>query len=68
MADARKRGRRLCYDYDGLVFFFWPVVVPVYLFQTRGWGAFRTLLCFGGLLLVAMLGALLSDVIHYFAL
>ena len=67
MADARKRGRRFCYDYDGWVFFFWPVIVPVYLFQTRGWRAFRTLLCFVGLLLVAGLGALVADVIHYFA-
>ena len=36
MADARKRGRQLCYDYDSFVYFMWPVVVPVYLFQTRG--------------------------------
>lgn len=55
VADARKQKRRLCYDYDSLVFFAWPVMVPVYLFQTRGLRAFLTLLCFGGLLLLAVL-------------
>src|ERR1043165_6839937 len=44
-ADARKRGRRLCYDYESFVFFAWPIVVPIYLFQTRGARAFLTLLC-----------------------
>lgn len=57
MADARKRGRRLCYDYDSFVYFAWPIVVPVYLFQTRGARAFLTLLCFAGIWLVAMLAA-----------
>jgi hypothetical protein len=56
-ADARKRGRRLCYDYDSFIYFAWPVVVPVYLFQTRGVRAFLTLLCFAGLWLVATLAA-----------
>jgi len=55
IADARKRQRRLCYDYESFVFFFWPVVVPIYLFQTRGRRAFLTLSCFGGILLVATL-------------
>ena len=55
MADARKRGRRLCYDYDSFVYFAWPVVVPVYLFQTRGARAFLTLLCFGAIWLIAAL-------------
>jgi hypothetical protein len=43
MADARKRGRRLCHDYDSFVYFAWPLVVPVYLFQTRGSRALLTL-------------------------
>jgi len=57
MADARKRGRRLCYDFDSFIFFAWPVVVTVYLFQTRGIRAFLTLLCFAGIWLVALLVA-----------
>src|SRR6266542_817364 len=57
LADARKRGRRLCYDYDSFVFFAWPVVVPVYLYQTRGVQAFLTLLCFAGICLIAVLAA-----------
>ena len=53
IADARKRGKRLCYDYDAFIFFFWPVVLPVYLFQTRRARAFLTVLCFAGICAVA---------------
>jgi hypothetical protein len=42
IADARKRRQRLCYDYDTFAFFAWPVVLPVYLFRTRGMRAFLT--------------------------
>ena len=65
-ADAHRRGRRLCYDYDSFVFFAWPVVVPVYLFQTRGVRAFITLACFAGIWLAAMLAALLIHVVREF--
>jgi len=68
MADARKRGRRLCYDYDSFVFFAWPVVLPVYLFQTRGARAFLTLLCFAGICLIALLAAAVLLVIREFLL
>src|SRR5689334_11411129 len=47
--DARKRGRELFYDYGMFVFFWWPIVATVYLFQTRGLRAFVTLLCFIGI-------------------
>jgi hypothetical protein len=53
--DARKQGRKLCYDYDSLVYLFWPAVAPVYLFQTRGLKAFRTLLGFIAISLTAWL-------------
>lgn len=46
LRDAHKRGRQLFYDYGMFVFFCWPLVAPVYLFQTRGVRAFLTLLCF----------------------
>ena len=58
MTDARKRGRRLCYDFDSFLYFAWPVMVPVYLFQTRGLRAFLTLLCFAGIWLLAWLPGL----------
>ena len=66
-SDARKRGRILCYDYDSFVFFAWPIVVPIYLFQTRGLRALLTLLCFAGICLAATLPALVLDIIREFA-
>ena len=57
ISDARKRRRELCYDYGGFVYFAWPIRVPIYLFQTRGFRAFLTLLCFAGICLVAVLVA-----------
>ena len=54
VTDAHKRQRKLSYDYGGFVFFAWPIVVPIYLFQTRGARAFLTLLCFAGIWIVAI--------------
>jgi len=59
VADAHKRGRRLCHDYDAFVFFAWPLVVPVYLIQTRGIRALLTLLCFAGIWIGAFLATTL---------
>jgi hypothetical protein len=42
LADARKRHRSVSYDFGSFVFFAWPVLVPMYLFSTRGWRAFAT--------------------------
>ncbi|NOS71783.1 MAG: hypothetical protein HOP33_17875 [Verrucomicrobia bacterium] len=67
MADARKRGLRLCHDYDSFVFFVWPIVVPVYLFKTRGVRAFLTLVCFIGIWLIASLPALALVLYREFA-
>jgi hypothetical protein len=68
IADARKRGRRLCHDYDSFVFFARPIVVPIYLFQTRGARAFLTLLCFVGVCAVAALAALVVFIMREFVL
>src|SRR2546421_7250089 len=57
LADARKRARPLCYDYDSLIYFAGLVLVPLYLFQTRGLRAFLTLLSFAGICLVAWIAA-----------
>lgn len=65
-SDARSRRRRLYYDFDSFAFMFWPVVAPVYLFQTRRAWAFVSLLGFGiGFVVTAgagaFVGALLGD-------
>ena len=65
-ADARKRGKQLFYDYDSFVFFAWPIVMPVYLFQTRRLRAFLTLLCFAGIWHVAMLPLFVIFIIEEF--
>jgi hypothetical protein len=64
-ADARKRGKELCYDYDSFVFFV-PFIVPIYLFQTRGVRAFLTLLAFAGIWLVAMVPVVVAAIIREF--
>ena len=54
MRGAQQRRIRLRHDYGSFVFFLWPVVVPTYLFQTRGWRAFVTLGCVAGILSFAV--------------
>jgi len=66
MADARRRGLSLSYDYDTFVFLAWPLVVPAYLFQTRGTRAFLTLLCFAGICVFAVLAASVVFIIKQF--
>lgn len=34
--DRQVRGFRATYEFDAFVFFAWPVVVPYYLYKTRG--------------------------------
>ena len=34
--DARRRQHRISYSFPALVFLFWPIFAPIYLFQTRG--------------------------------
>ena len=41
--DAQRRGRTMPYDFRSFVFFLWPIIAPIYLFQTRGLRAFRTI-------------------------
>ena len=65
-ADARKRGKELCYDYDSFVFFVSPFIVPVYLFQTRGVRGFLTLLWFAAIWVVALLPFFVITLIREF--
>ena len=46
LADSRRRHLLVHYDFGSFAFFAWPVVVPIYLFSTRGWRAFAPLGCF----------------------
>jgi hypothetical protein len=55
LADARKRGRPMPYDAGSFLYFAWPVLAPVYLFKTRGWGAFAVLGWFGLLYFTAVI-------------
>ena len=67
-ADARKWGRQVCYDYDSFVFLAYPIIAPVYLFQTRGVRAFLTLLCFAAIWITAMTPVFVVHIIREFAL
>ena len=60
--DAHERGERPAYDFDTLAFIFWPIVAPVYLFRTRGAGAFVPLTAF---VAVTMLGYLFALALGY---
>ena len=63
-SDARRRNRGLCYDYDSFLFFAWPVLLPCYLFQSRGWRALLTLAGFVALYLASVgIGAGLHELL-----
>ena len=46
VADAQRRNRQLCYDFDSFVFFAAAILAPYYLFATRRWRAIITLSIF----------------------
>ena len=54
VADSQRRGWNTLYDFGSFVFFFWPVMAPIYLFQTRGLRAFSII----GLFLVVFFAAI----------
>jgi hypothetical protein len=35
--DRLARGYKVAFEYDAFAFFAWPVVMPYYLYRTRGW-------------------------------
>lgn len=58
--DAVQRSATTAYDFDTLIFAFWPLAAPIYLVRTRGWGAMRPiglflLLVFGGIVFASVL-------------
>lgn len=62
LEDARRRGQSLHYDAGSFVFFAWPVLVPIYLFSTRGWRAFAAI----GWFLLLYVAAVLFGSVPYF--
>jgi|RhiMetdeSRZDD1v2_1073273.scaffolds.fasta_scaffold239879_3 hypothetical protein len=48
-ADSRQTRYWPCYDFDTFLFFGWPVLLPYYLFRTRGLRGFYLVFAFLGL-------------------
>ena len=55
MKDALQRRQQPCYDYDSFVFSAWMLIVPLYLFQSRGVKALITMGWFALLVVTAMI-------------
>ena len=64
LADARQRRHPVPYDFGSFIYFTWPVLVPIYLFSTRGWRAFAPLGCF---LLIYIAAAIASIIPSLFS-
>ena len=47
LRDAQRRDRSLPFDFGTFVFFAWQVLLPWYLFRTRGWRALVVIAGFG---------------------
>ena len=62
-ADMHSRGRKMPYDFDSLVFALWPLVVPIYLFRSRGFRALGPI----GLFLIVALAALVFEAVLVFS-
>ena len=62
ITDAHRRDRHLPYDFGMFVFLALPVVVPVYLFSTRGWRGFATI---GWFLLLYIAAGIASTVLTW---
>jgi hypothetical protein len=55
--DSQIRGKPLVRSFHWLTLFMWPVSVPVYLIQTRGWRRLHWVaLWIGGYVLAILLG------------
>ncbi|MDB6072797.1 MAG: hypothetical protein JWO89_437 [Verrucomicrobiaceae bacterium] len=63
-ADARRRQQPLPFDFGTFIYFLWPVVVPAYLFRTRGLRAFAAIGWFLLLWFTAVLCAVIPAVIE----
>jgi hypothetical protein len=59
LADAQRGRRSLPYDFGSFVFFAWWVLVPIYLFSTRGW---RGLIPLGWFILLYLAAAVFGSI------
>jgi len=57
ITEARRAGRKLCYDYDTFLMLMWPIAGPVLLLRTRGW---RGLLVIAGFVALCALATAAS--------
>jgi hypothetical protein len=57
LKDAKRLQCELPYDFGSWVFFLWPVMVPLYLFKTRGWRGMKVI---GLFVLIYAAGTLLG--------
>jgi hypothetical protein len=64
VTDARQHRRPLPYDYGSFVFFGWWVLVPLYLFSSRGWRGFIPL---GGFVLLLLAAGIVGSVPAWFS-
>jgi hypothetical protein len=60
-SDRRARGIGMPYEFEAFVVFLWPIVLPYYLYRTRGWTG---LLLGGGFWLLFLAPTILSLLIY----
>ncbi len=61
--DRHGRGYPVPFEFEAFVFFAWPLVVPYYLFRTRGRRAAPLFIALGAAFFLPSLSALVADVI-----
>jgi hypothetical protein len=61
-ADRQARGFRVPFEFDAFVFFGWPIVVPYYLYRTRGG---RGLLLGAGIWGLQIVPSLTAQLVHF---
>ena len=58
-SDRRARGVGMPFEFEAFVVFLWPVVLPYYLYRTRGWWGLMLGVGFWALYLVPSVASLL---------
>ncbi len=63
--DRHRRRYPVPFEFEAFVYFAWPLVVPYYLFRTRGMRAAPLCIALGVVYLIPSLSALLADEIFW---